>query len=545
MHGQKTERELGPMGTVATALTIVLLLLPPAQASAQPSPRDKARAEVVEGAKLFEQGQFQAALARFQKAHAIFPSGKVFYNMALAYQGMGKAAEALLALGRFLRDPGDATPELLAESRALVDQLSRKVSFVSVSSNVDGAEIVLDGAPVGRTPAPNPLPVDPGPHGIILRSAASGNRSASFTAVAARPVELKLDFGGGANPTGPTAAKPQPPRGIDRPSGAAQAEALIREARDLRSAGKDARAYPLLQKAYEAETTPRTAAQLGLVEMQLGYWTRPSAISPKAFPPPETHGLRATGRRLEGSLVRVKAAIGEVTVTGSPPGATVSVNGWVAGTLPLAAPIRAGEGPLNVELRAAGFAPVTRSLTVVGGQRQEITVTMSSLSGSAGPATTPAGGGVENEAEGPSGLAATTRDLESTSRSRGVLRPIGWTAAVVGLGALGFGVFENLQWRRKLQQFEGYQAAPAVGQPASTPRECGAAERNRGAPGCDGIYRDMQRAKTLAVIGYAAAGLLTAGAITALLLSSGGDAPVEVACAPSPPLRGGGCRILF
>ena len=52
----------------------------------------------------------------------------------------------------------------------------------------------------------------------------------------------------------------------------AKAEQLIQEANELRRQGQDQRAMPLLQQAYELARTARTAAQLGLAEMALGYW---------------------------------------------------------------------------------------------------------------------------------------------------------------------------------------------------------------------------------------------------------------------------------
>jgi len=55
-------------------------------------------------------------------------------------------------------------------------------------------------------------------------------------------------------------------------SDASKAEDLIRTAVKYRREGQDQKAFPLLQRAYELTRTPRTAAQLGLVEMALGYW---------------------------------------------------------------------------------------------------------------------------------------------------------------------------------------------------------------------------------------------------------------------------------
>ena len=49
-------------------------------------------------------------------------------------------------------------------------------------------------------------------------------------------------------------------------------EALIRQGVELRHQGHDVRALPLFQKAYGMTRTPRTAGQLGLCEMAMGYW---------------------------------------------------------------------------------------------------------------------------------------------------------------------------------------------------------------------------------------------------------------------------------
>ena len=51
-----------------------------------------------------------------------------------------------------------------------------------------------------------------------------------------------------------------------------EAESLIRQGVELRSQKKDERALPLFEKAYQISRSPRTAGQLGLVEMALGYF---------------------------------------------------------------------------------------------------------------------------------------------------------------------------------------------------------------------------------------------------------------------------------
>jgi hypothetical protein len=159
-------------------------------------------------------------------------------------------------------------------------------------------------------------------------------------------------------------------------SAAARAETLIRQATDLRRAGRDARAYPLLLEAYTIHTSPRTAIQLGLVEMQLGQWLQAERHLSEGMAFQRDPWVWNNRASLAQSLATVKAAIGEVVVTGAPAGAEVIVNGKQAGVLPRAGPVRVGEGPVNIEVRAASHRPEQRSINVLGGKREEVAVAL-------------------------------------------------------------------------------------------------------------------------------------------------------------------------
>jgi tetratricopeptide (TPR) repeat protein len=521
----------GRLGLVV--LTVACCLLRSAgNASADPTAREKARAKLVEGSKLYHQGRFKEALSRFEAAQAIFPSAKIFYNLALAYRALGQPARAFSALKVFLRDPGDAAAELVSEAREMSAQLSTKIAFVSVSSDVAGADVLLDGTRVGAVYAPAKLPVDPGRHELTLRTARLGSRSRTFTAMAGQQIELRLEFHSTLSTGAPSDASGR----SEEQSGAAQAEALIREARSLREAGLDARAYPLLLKAYETETRPRTAAQLGLVEIQLGYWLDSERHLAEALSSSRDPWVNNNRADLEASLAKARAAVGEIQVTGTPVGATVLVNGKTAGTLPLPTPIRLGEGPANLELRAEGYANVRKSLVVTGGGRAQVAVTMERLS-------TP--GTVEK----PSNVSLTDIPAEArdSSHSRGTpkwLRPVAWTSSAAAVASLAFGGYQTMRWRREFNRFEGLQLPSVAGQPPSAPRECGVETVNHGAPGCDGIYKDMQRAKRLAITGYVVGGVLAGAAVAAFVVGSGGS-DMELSCAPWSSARGASCYVPF
>jgi hypothetical protein len=101
----------------------------------------------------------------------------------------------------------------------------------------------------------------------------------------------------------------------------AEVEDLIRRGTELRRKGEDATALPLYQRAYElAGGTPRTVAQLGLVETALDYRLEAEAHLTEALSARNEIWINRNRAVLEQTLHGVKAGIGEVLVTGSPTG---------------------------------------------------------------------------------------------------------------------------------------------------------------------------------------------------------------------------------
>lgn len=313
-------------------------------------------------------------------------------------------------------------------------------------------------------------------------------------------------------------------------SDAAEVEALIKQALDLRREQKDPLAYPLLQKAHAIGSTPRTAAQLGLVEINLGYWLdaeRHLSESLAAKRDVWVHQHRAT---LEQNLEKARRAIGEVLVVGTPSGAEIEVNGKAVGSLPMQAPVRLGEGPGRLEVRAPGYAPATRSFSVVGGQREEIAVALDPLK----PAAPPPG----TVSEPP---AAQLEQPTSDARKR--LQLLAWTSAGLATGALVFAGLQTKTWLDKRDEFDDHLPATTAMPPVRP--DCGAKDPNRGGPGCEAIYNDMSRARTRAFIGYGLGAVFAAGSATLFILSNRNEESPRLACAPNPLLKGAQCHLAF
>src|SRR5262249_20157474 len=147
---------------------------------------------------------------------------------------------------------------------------------------------------------------------------------------------------------------------------AEQAEALIREGVQLRADDKAALALPLFEKAYQISRSPRTAAQLGLCEMELGYFVATERYLSEALAAPEHPWVARNKRALKKSLEAARASIGELALVVSPAGAEVSVNHKPVDRALLGAPLRLDKGPVDLEVRAPGYETARDTITIVG-----------------------------------------------------------------------------------------------------------------------------------------------------------------------------------
>jgi hypothetical protein len=163
-----TVRAAIPTAYAALAIVVVCSAIT-TRASAEPSDgQAKARAQglLSEGTAAYGRGDYAAALDKFTAAYKIFPSPKLWFNIGQANRDLGRPVEAVEAFDRFLRDAGDAPPETLAEARRSAAELKTKLGQINVRCPTDGAEITIDGKPVGSAPLGEMLWATPGRHQI-------------------------------------------------------------------------------------------------------------------------------------------------------------------------------------------------------------------------------------------------------------------------------------------------------------------------------------------------------------------------------------------
>lgn len=173
--------------TIASIALATLLLSAPALAQ-EPSAEDiaKARPLYKRGLELYSDGAFDAALVELQKAHALAPSYRILYNIALVNGQLNDFAAALQAYRGFLEEGGKKVDaKRRAEVEREIKRLEGRVAEVTLRVNVDGAEVLVDDAVVGTSPLPGPLLVN------------SGKRKLTATKSGYTPTTRVLIVGGG------------------------------------------------------------------------------------------------------------------------------------------------------------------------------------------------------------------------------------------------------------------------------------------------------------------------------------------------------------
>jgi hypothetical protein len=179
--------------------------------------------------------------------------------------------------------------------------------------------------------------------------------------------------------------------------------------------------------------TPRTAAQLGIVEFALGYSVDAAAHLAEGLAASNDVWIGKNRTVLEKVLTEVRATIGEVEVTGAPTGAEVLVNGKSAGQLPLTSAVPTNQGAAIVELRASEFVTSSATTHVVGGKRTLVHIELQRERDLAAvPSPTPPAAAIVDSP----GSRQPATEMATTSSTRSI---VGWTLAAAGVASAAVG----------------------------------------------------------------------------------------------------------
>jgi hypothetical protein len=323
---------------------------------------------------------------------------------------------------------------------------------------------------------------------------------------------------------------------------AEQAEALIREGVKLRARDSAALALPMFEQAYQISRSPRTAAQLGLCELELGYWVEADRYLSEALAAPDHPWVARNKATLKKPLETARANIGELALILSPANAEVSLNRKPVDRALVGAPIRLGKGLVDVEVRAPGYETARETIVISGGKREERTFTLA-REAVAQTASVPmlAGGG----SSAPDSNPALTLTAASSGRSEHrTARIAAWASGGAAVAAIVFGTAEAFSAASSRDAFNDHTSMAGGG----TYHDCGTSSLSQA---CQTLKNDYDHALTLSIVGFVSAGVLAATSSVLFVLSSPGQSGERdvggraLACVPDPVARGVGCSLRF
>lgn len=117
-----------------------------------------------------DRAQWQAALVELMRSIELQPTQVALFDAAMCLKNLDRYDEAAALLERLLSEYGDqAGAERLGEYRAQLEAVRARMGRLVVTTDVEGAEVLVDGRAVGTTPLAGPILLLPGEHGIVAR----------------------------------------------------------------------------------------------------------------------------------------------------------------------------------------------------------------------------------------------------------------------------------------------------------------------------------------------------------------------------------------
>ncbi len=182
--------QLVRMSRIPMILLLVLGWTIPARAAEQstaeqPSEdaREVARQHFARGLELAGQADYEGALQEFTEAYEVSPNFAVLYNIGQAEFALGRPAEAIQSLSKYLRDGQEQVPP--ARRQAVQSQIALLESLfaeLTITADQSGALITVDGREVGRAPLYQPIRLATGTHKVsaTMEGMAAINRTVTL-----------------------------------------------------------------------------------------------------------------------------------------------------------------------------------------------------------------------------------------------------------------------------------------------------------------------------------------------------------------------------
>lgn len=331
----------------------------------------------------------------------------------------------------------------------------------------------------------------------------------------------------------------------------------------LREQHRDEEALAVFRGVYETTHEARALAQVALAEGELGRLVDAEAHLVEALTHSDERWIRRNRRSLESALERLRTHLGSLAVECATPGAELWISGQRVAGLPMARPLRVVSGTVTYEVRASGFATVSRSVQVptapVLQERVELRPQASAVA--VAPVATPpveatpvattaaatAATPVVVATASASAVSATAASAPAQERAAAPLAPHGGgrrTLAWVGIGASAALVAGGVVAMVMREAAAGrYNVGGCLGEGVPVESEPTAA--------CRDDRETVSMMQTLGVVGLVAGGALAVGSVVLMVTAPGRGGSREratgmrVVCGGGPGTIGVACGGAF
>lgn len=322
-----------------------------AQASAQ-----TAQELYEQGMAALNAGRYKEAAEKLDGSYRQNPVALVLYNLGLAYSGMGDPDRAVESFEAYVQyaDP-NKEGRTIAAVRQEIDRIKSSYGRFNVTLTPASALIEIDSVIVA--PRSGKLWVQTGQHRIVIRAQGYETYEQTLQVTAGKfDLDIKL-----REPSGPPATR---------------AAALVDEGVALQASGNFPGAIEKYQQAQAIQPSPRGAGQLGLAEDAVGDVARAQEHITEALAQKRDPWVRENRRKLQATLTRIEKQIGEITVSGTPDGAEVFVNGRSVGRMPFAGPVKVASGSLMIRAEHEGYDLWEQTVSLVPHGVAPVTIEM-------------------------------------------------------------------------------------------------------------------------------------------------------------------------
>lgn len=175
-----------PARAAGWRVALICLLLVTGGPAAGAGPRTEAARLLDQGVALYQAADYRAALDRFRRAYAVYPSPKILFNLASTLEALGRDVDAAHAYALFLeQSSADGSTPRARTARTALARLSGDLGRLLFDEALSGAAITIDGNPV-VLPPDRRVYVAPGQHTVVVAFSGLVRQRVAVTVAAGR-----------------------------------------------------------------------------------------------------------------------------------------------------------------------------------------------------------------------------------------------------------------------------------------------------------------------------------------------------------------------